>query len=108
MNKFLQLFILKSILIVGLLSCSYLSVYSQVSVHHFESKIKKLDFSIDKTESQKSLKSLQSIIVKRNKDYSSSFFCNVEAQIEKQTKFLVRFRLGTVDYVDRMEGKITY
>lgn len=105
MNKFLQAFILNSTLIILILIVSNQLMQAQVSMDHFESKIEKLDFKTKKPETQKSFKSLQSIIMQTNKDYSSSFFCNMEAQIEKQTKFLVRFRLGSVDYVDRMEGK---
>lgn len=34
-----------------------------------------------------------------------AFFCKIEVQLEKKTKFPVKFRLGTVDYVDYLEGK---
>ena len=34
-----------------------------------------------------------------------AFFCKVEVDIEKATKFPVKFRLGDVDYVDKLEGK---
>ncbi|MEM6380360.1 MAG: hypothetical protein AAF705_19380 [Bacteroidota bacterium] len=34
-----------------------------------------------------------------------AFFCRLEVRMEKATKMPVRFRLGTVDYVDRLEGK---
>ena len=41
-------------------------------------------------------------------DYYSSnlpFFCKKELQIQKITKVPVKFRIGSVDEVDRLEGK---
>ncbi|HRI20496.1 MAG TPA: hypothetical protein PLA68_06060 [Panacibacter sp.] len=39
--------------------------------------------------------------------YSSKlgFFCKKELQLQKLAKFPVKFRLGTVEYCDKMEGK---
>lgn len=34
-----------------------------------------------------------------------AFFCRLELKIEHATGFPVRFRLGDVEYVDRLEGK---
>jgi hypothetical protein len=33
------------------------------------------------------------------------FFCKVEIKLEHQTRFPVKFRLGTVEYTERLEGK---
>jgi len=34
-----------------------------------------------------------------------AFFCRIEVQMEQAFKFPVKFRLGEVQYVERMEGK---
>ena len=34
-----------------------------------------------------------------------AFFCRVEVQLEQRTRMNVRFRLGSTDYVDYLEGK---
>ena len=34
------------------------------------------------------------------------FFCKLEVQMEKRAKFPVKVRLGEVQYVERMEGKL--
>ncbi|RFM29957.1 hypothetical protein DXN05_03005 [Deminuibacter soli] len=33
------------------------------------------------------------------------FFCDKELKLEKAVKFPVKIRLGSVDYVDQLEGK---
>ena len=98
----------KSVVIILTLMASKSMLHAQVSLNHYKSKIISLNFTEIKSEEPKSFPSLQRIISEKNKNYSSSFFCNIEAEIEKNTKFLVRFRLGSVDYVDRLEGKKSY
>lgn len=34
-----------------------------------------------------------------------AFFCKLEVKMEKAARFPVKFRLGDVEYVDRLEGK---
>ncbi len=39
-------------------------------------------------------------------DYDKlAFFCKVEVKLEKAVKLPIKFRLGDVEYVDRLEGK---
>lgn len=33
------------------------------------------------------------------------FFCKIEAQLEQKTNLPIKFRLGSVQYVDWLEGK---
>jgi hypothetical protein len=42
-----------------------------------------------------------------NNIYSKNlaFFCRTELQLEKRTKIPFRFRLGSMEYVDALEGK---
>lgn len=40
-----------------------------------------------------------------NASGDGAFFCRLEVQIERKTRFPVRFRLGDVNYVDYLEGK---
>lgn len=37
-----------------------------------------------------------------------AFFCRLEVQLEQTSKIPVRFRLGSVDYVDYLEGKRSF
>ncbi len=39
---------------------------------------------------------------------SMPFFCEIEFQMEQASGFPVKFRLGDVQYVDRLEGKGNY
>jgi len=37
--------------------------------------------------------------------HNLALFCKIEVQLEKAVKLPIKFRLGEVEYVDRMEGK---
>ena len=42
-------------------------------------------------------------------DYNDlAFFCKIEVKLEKALKLPVKFRLGSVQYVDYLEGKNNY
>lgn len=36
---------------------------------------------------------------------ASAFFCRMENRLEKKVRFPIRMRVGTLDYVDGLEGK---
>ncbi len=46
-----------------------------------------------------------SILASAYKYEDLALFCRLEVQMEKAARFPVKFRLGEVQYVDRMEGK---
>lgn len=52
---------------------------------------------------------LSPVFVIRSDHYTQNFgfFCKKELQLEKLTKIPVKFRLGSIQYCDRMEGKQT-
>jgi hypothetical protein len=35
-----------------------------------------------------------------------AFFCKIEVKMEKAARFPIKFRLGDVQYVERLEGKL--
>ena len=45
------------------------------------------------------------IIPKNIYSKNLAFFCRTELQLEKRTKIPFRFRLGSMEYVDALEGK---
>lgn len=49
--------------------------------------------------------SIHDFISKNYFDDKLGFFCKKEIQLEKLISFAIRFRLGSLDYVNWMEGK---
>lgn len=47
-------------------------------------------------------------IINRLQLHARPFFCDIEFQMEKASGFPVKFRLGDVQYVNRLEGKIDF
>jgi hypothetical protein len=55
-------------------------------------------------------KNHQSMLLRQNQELSivqppSAFFCRIEDAIAKSSKINMKFRLGSVQYVDALEGK---
>ena len=85
-------------LFVNLLLISTGAIYAQPGLQQLTDKQKKID----------SLKNIPLRLV--SQDYYSNnlgFFCKKELQIEKLTKVPFRVRLGSLDYVNGLEGKNT-
>lgn len=40
-----------------------------------------------------------------NEEHEQAFFCRIESAIERRSKVAPRFRLGSTEYVDMLEGK---
>ncbi|NJL74194.1 MAG: hypothetical protein HC892_03275 [Saprospiraceae bacterium] len=64
-------------------------------------------YSIPSSNYQSSITKSPNAHLELSKDYYQhlGFFCKIEIQMERQAKMPVRFRLGEVDYVNRLEGK---
>lgn len=107
---------MKYILSIALMFSS-LTVFSQVglSARNHAPNVDIPSFSFlhfQKKEQQTNTKNLMFIDEKSpdflHKCYSYedlAFFCKIEVQLENVVKFPVKFRLGSVDYVDYLEGK---
>ena len=107
---------MKYILSIALIF-STLTAFSQVglSTGNHVSQVDAPSFSflnLQKTEEKKGAQTLMFTEEKSpeflHKSYSYedlAFFCKIEVQLENAVKFPVKFRLGSVDYVDYLEGK---
>ena len=54
---------------------------------------------------QANTKSIEIIDTQLPSGVPQAFFCRIEWALEKKVNVPIRFRLGTVEYVDRLEGK---
>lgn len=83
-------------LFVNLFLIPAATVFGQQDPHALSDRQKRID----------SLKNVPLRVV--SQDYYSNnlgFFCKKELQLEKLTKIPVRVRLGSLDYVNALEGK---
>jgi len=107
---------MKYILSIALIF-STLTAFSQVglSADNHAPKIDIPSFTELNIQKIEQAETLQSLIIPEQKTpdflhrcYSYedlAFFCKIEVQLENAVKFPVKFRLGSVDYVDYLEGK---
>jgi hypothetical protein len=91
-----------------------IGIHAQSGLHKFQSKetvsVKPFDTSrlfSTRSSIRTSTNPILPVTIIPENYYAShlSFFCSKEMQIEKTTKLPLRFRLGSVSYTDRMEGK---
>ncbi len=89
------------LIIVCTLFC--LSTLSAQSKDHFPLLHQKLFEQVP--ESKDSALWIRSVLYDYSFILPSSFFCVLENKRDRKTPIKLRFRLGTVQYVDQLEGK---
>lgn len=93
------------------------SAFAQVGLHltshvhkteipRFSPEIKFLNTQPASEFSETNLPNIPPPFLQKYYNYNDlAFFCKVEVQLEKAVSFPVKFRLGSVEYVDMLEGK---
>lgn len=94
------------ILIFGTYALSAQSTSAGISMSKWPLQIRSLPYFFNvQLDKQKETLLLQSPNLILPDNIATAFFCRMEVKAEKASKIPVLFRLGSVDYVEKMEGK---
>jgi hypothetical protein len=81
------------------------SLQKDQTIFYFTPQIQHLDWQQFGNQTSTHLKTAQQKMPLAYAYKDLAFFCKIEVQLEKNVKLPVKFRLGSVDYVDYLEGK---
>ncbi|MBK7429302.1 MAG: hypothetical protein IPI60_20850 [Saprospiraceae bacterium] len=94
------------ILLFGSISISAQSSGAGISMSRWPLQVNSLPYFFNiPTDSQKHTLLFSAPVLILPDNMATAFFCRMEVKAEKASKIPVLFRLGSVDHVERMEGK---